>query len=246
MKKDPEMTLQPEPRGPETRTTDTPQREDVLLMDSPDFDVPTKCNLRPSKGLQLALEKCHVEAQQHQSLRREAVAQTKAELDRKMKMNQSPPSQYCEISANQDDLRNMGHCVHQVEGPAHLPFTPVNQIGFIPAHGQESAFYSTAHGPHKQNWRLDLSASTTSTNWHHKHWYRHVRHQSLFDDTPTPVNWNSHVQSKVADRRAILAMGKETLQEEVLALRALIRRHVGLNDGEIEFLIEAEMAGLEP
>ncbi|RVX68853.1 hypothetical protein B0A52_07508 [Exophiala mesophila] len=178
--------------------------------------------LQPSQELVSVFKSCRISLQRQQKQRIEAAAQSKFVLDQKIAMNITKPLKKVESATDTAQLQQDATGQHGCRDQKQLcdPFTPPGQIGLRPRDIPRPSMNSR-----NQKCRLKDAGQI---------------HQ-----TPTPSGWNPELRPPMTTSHMALLLEHIELKDNIKALTSLLKYHLGLNDGEVEFLAKMEMAKME-
>lgn len=220
-------------------------------------EKPPQRIVQPSQELLSVLNSSQSALQSQQRLRTELVAQTKANLDQIIGMHGTDSHEKFQLGRDEAQLQQHGTCEHPWRDQSQVsdPFTPPGQIGSVPwsvpappaiDHKDKGGILHVADGGTIRHLDELLNLSQERHYLHGPVSYRQEgRRNRQMHETPTPRSWNPELRPLMTMGPMAVLMENEGLRDQTRALVGLLRRHLGLNDGEIEFLVQAEMAERE-
>lgn len=217
-------------------------------------EKPPRRMVHPSQELLSVLNSSQSALQWQQRLRTELVAQTKADLDQIIGMHVTDSHEKTEPGRDTSQLQQHGTCERGCRDQSQLsdPFTPPGQIGSIPwsvpapptIHHKDKG--GLLHGADGRTIRHLDEPLNISQERHYLHGpisnRQEGRGNRQMHETPTPRSWNPELRPLMTMGPMGVLMENEELRNQNRALMGLVRRHLGLNDGEIEVLMQVEMA----
>ncbi|KIV95320.1 hypothetical protein PV10_02990 [Exophiala mesophila] len=178
--------------------------------------------LQPSQELVSVFNSCRISLQRQQKQRIEAAAQSKVVLDQKIAMNITKPLEKVECGTDTARLQRDARGEHGCRDQKQLcdPFTPPAQLGLRPRNNPRPSMIS-------RNQKGGLKDA------------------GQIHQTPTPSSWNPELRPPMTTSPMALFLEHIELKDNIKALTSLLKYHLGLNDGEVEFLVKMEMAKME-